>query len=77
MPSLMCNDSTLVRRSAGTTPPDGTADDEPEAVVLLVACGIGLCTGGGVVLFNWAIHAIQEIAWGPVILSQVNMANVS
>lgn len=39
--------------------------------MLLVACGIGLCTGGGVVLFNWAIHAIQEIAWGPVLLSQV------
>ena len=27
--------------------------------MLLVACGIGLATGGGVVLFNYAIHAIQ------------------
>lgn len=40
--------------------------------MLLVACGIGLFTGGGVVLFNWAIHCIQELAWGPVLLSQVS-----
>lgn len=38
--------------------------------MLLIACGIGLATGGGVVLFNWAIHGIQEAAWGPVLLSQ-------
>jgi len=37
---------------------------------LLVACGIGVATGGGVVLFNYAIHAIQDLAWGPVLLSQ-------
>ncbi len=37
----------------------GEQPDEPEALVLLVACGIGLATGGGVVLFNYAIHAIQ------------------
>jgi hypothetical protein len=35
--------------------------DEPEAVLLLIACGIGLLTGSGVVLFNVAIHAIQAI----------------
>ena len=28
-------------------------------MVLLIACGIGLLTGSGVVLFNVAIHAIQ------------------
>lgn len=56
----------------GGTPPEGTEDDEPEAVVLLVACSIGLFTGGGVVLFNWAIHSIQSVAWGPVLLSQVS-----
>ena len=33
--------------------------DEPEAAVLLIACGIGLLTGSGVVLFNVAVHAIQ------------------
>ena len=52
-------------------PDDG---DEPEATVLLVACGIGLATGAGVVLFNdailWIRHLaflqapVQSVAWG-------------
>lgn len=63
---------TSVGAPLGGISPESAGDDEPEALVLLVACGIGLCTGGGVVLFNWAIHSIQEVAWGPVILSQVS-----
>ncbi len=42
---------------------EGTIDDEPEAAVLLVACAIGLATGGGVVLFNNVIHTIRHYAW--------------
>ena len=41
----------------------GTVDDEPEAAVLLVACAIGLATGGGVVVFNNVIHTIRHYAW--------------
>lgn len=37
--------------------------DEPEAAVLLVACGIGLSTGAGVVLFNEAILSIRQLAF--------------
>lgn len=37
--------------------------DEPEAAVLLVACTIGLLTGGGVVLFNDTIHSIRHYVW--------------
>lgn len=37
----------------------GGAEQEPEAAVLLVACLIGVLTGGGVVLFNNVIHGIQ------------------
>ncbi|KAK9909773.1 hypothetical protein WJX75_007259 [Coccomyxa subellipsoidea] len=40
-----------------------TIDDEPEAAVLLVACAIGLATGGGVVVFNNVIHTIRHYAW--------------
>ena len=32
-------------------------------MVLLVACAIGLLTGGGVVLFNIVIHSIRHLAW--------------
>lgn len=31
--------------------------------MLLVACAIGLATGGGVVLFNNVIHTIRHYAW--------------
>ena len=46
----------------GSGPP-GSSKDEPEAAVLLVACAIGLVTGGGVVLFNNAIHSIRHLAF--------------
>jgi hypothetical protein len=42
---------------------------EPEAAVLLIACGIGLLTGGSVVLFNYCIHEIQHLAWGEILSS--------
>ena len=45
-------------------PPDTiTLYDEPEAATLLVACGVGLATGVGVVLFNNVIHVIRHLAW--------------
>ena len=31
--------------------------------MLLVACGIGVGTGAGVVLFNDVIHGIRHLAW--------------
>ena len=36
---------------------------EPEAAILLAACGVGLATGAGVVVFNWAIEAVRAGAW--------------
>lgn len=45
-------------------------DDEPEAAVILVACGVGLLTGAGVVLFNDIIHTIRDFVWhGETVLS--------
>jgi hypothetical protein len=38
-------------------------EDEPEAAVLLVACAIGLVTGGGVVIFNYTIHSMRHYVW--------------
>jgi len=40
-----------------------TLPDEPEVVVLLIACGVGLVTGAGVVLFNDAILWIKHLAF--------------
>lgn len=37
--------------------------DESETIVLLVACAVGLLTGGGVVLFNVVITLIRELVW--------------
>ena len=51
-------------------------DDEPEAAVLLVACTIGLATGGGVVLFNDVIHAIRHYAW-QVSFLQLHVAHLA
>lgn len=49
---------------AGTgSEPPGSSSDEPEAAVLLIACAIGLVTGGGVVLFNGVIHSIRHLAF--------------
>lgn len=45
------------------SPELGTKYDEPEAAVLLVACGIGLATGAGVVIFNDVIHVIRSSIW--------------
>ncbi len=42
-----------------TSPPELP---EPEAALLLVACGIGLLTGGSIVAFNWVIHEIRDLA---------------
>eukprot|EP00887_Chlorella_sp_A99_P003046 scaffold9.g3046.t1 len=39
------------------------AGHEPEAALILVACGIGLATGAGIVSFNDAVHAIREAIW--------------
>lgn len=47
------------RQEVAASTESGDDGDEPEAAVLLIACGIGLLTGSGVVLFNVAIHAIQ------------------
>ena len=41
-----------------TSPPELP---EPEAALLLVACGIGLLTGGSIVAFNWVIHEIRDL----------------
>ena len=49
------------RQETATSTESGDDGDEPEAAVLVIACGIGLLTGSGVVLFNVAIHAIQAI----------------
>ena len=58
--SLMHQCVECSRQPATSTDGNGDGDgDEPEAAVLLIACGIGLLTGSGVVLFNVAIHAIQ------------------
>ncbi|DBA85167.1 TPA: hypothetical protein ACH3X2_005881 [Trebouxia sp. C0005] len=46
-----------------SNPEVGTKYDEPEAAVLLVACGIGLATGAGVVVFNNVIHEIRSSLW--------------
>lgn len=46
-----------------SNPELGTKYDEPEAAVLLVACGIGLATGAGVVVFNNVIHEIRSSLW--------------
>lgn len=46
-----------------SNPELGTKYDEPEAAVLLVACGIGLATGAGVVIFNNVIHEIRASLW--------------
>ena len=32
-------------------------------MILVVACGIGVCTGAGVVLFNDVIHGIRHLVW--------------
>ena len=31
--------------------------------MLLVACGVGVLTGAGVVLFNDVIHGIRHLVW--------------
>lgn len=41
------------------TSKEGEDDHEPEAFILLVAGCIGLATGAGVVVLNYAIHEIQ------------------
>jgi len=56
--ALLTSDFACRQEPAASTE-SGDDDDEPEAAVLLIACGIGLLTGSGVVLFNVAIHAIQ------------------
>ena len=56
------SEKELVCAAAGNKSGD-TIDDEPEAAVLLVACAIGLATGGGVVVFNNVIHTIRHYAW--------------
>ena len=45
----------------GAEPAD--QQDEPEPVVLLVACLVGLLTGSSVVLFNAVIHLIRDLSW--------------
>ncbi|KAL0041460.1 hypothetical protein WJX79_004162 [Trebouxia sp. C0005] len=47
-----------------SNPEVGTKYDEPEAAVLLVACGIGLATGAGVVVFNNAAAAAITLGTG-------------
>ena len=44
-------------------PPAEPADDEPELVLLITACGIGLATGAAIVLFNDAVHVIRDVIW--------------
>ena len=48
---------------SGSKRGDRVQGDEPEAAVLLVACGIGIFTGAGVVLFNEAIFSIRQLAF--------------
>jgi hypothetical protein len=37
--------------------------DEPEAALILLACGVGLATGAAIVGFNVAVHEIRDIIW--------------
>jgi H+/Cl- antiporter ClcA len=37
--------------------------DEPEAALILLACGVGLATGAAIVGFNIAVHEIRDIIW--------------
>lgn len=52
-----------VEKLSGSKREDRVQGDEPEAAVLLVACGIGIFTGAGVVLFNEAIFSIRQLAF--------------
>lgn len=55
----MTHEHSACRRVPASSSEGSDDGDEPEAAVLLIACGIGLLTGSGVVLFNVAVHAIQ------------------
>lgn len=47
----------------GGTGSGAPSDDEPEAALILVACGVGLATGAAFVIFNDAIHVIRDGIW--------------
>lgn len=62
--SVLCrageqNDGNTASPSNG----DGNEADEPEAALILIACGIGVATGASVVAFNDGIHFIRDAIW--------------
>lgn len=52
------NNSTDVNKTS-----NADENDEPELALILIACGIGIATGAGVVVFNDVIHAIRDSIW--------------
>lgn len=55
--------NTPANGATGNGARESVQKDEPEVAVLFVACGIGLVTGAGVVLFNYAIETIRQAAF--------------
>lgn len=48
---------------ATNTDNNANTNTEPEFALILAACGVGIATGAGVVLLNYAIHEIRDIIW--------------
>jgi H+/Cl- antiporter ClcA len=68
-PRLSSSQPQLPNRATNTdnnnndTTTNTNPNREPEFALILAACGVGIATGAGVVLLNYAIHEIRDIIW--------------
>ena len=64
---------------ATSSPSSAAESEEPEAALILLACGIGLTTGASIVLFNDAIHVIRDAIWhhSSLLSSATSLRNIS